>query len=130
MAWCVARTSNTSGSMDPMVYDKVLVNEGNAWNPDNNTLVIPYTGYYLMHYGVGTEAGVMVSQYLYSSEDEDRINRLLRDKMAPSAGTDCLGKTIIRRFEDGSGLKISTDSDIVSFDLMQTTFMGLLIYLG
>ena len=126
VAWCVARTSNILDPMDPMVYDKVMVNEGSAWNPDNNTVVIPYTGYYLIHYGVGTETAVMVSQYLYSFED--RVNRLVRDWMGYS-GTDCLGKTIIRRFEAGTVLRIKTaSSSTISSDLMQTTFMGLLIH--
>ena len=128
VAWCVARTSNILGPMDPMVYDKVLVNEGSAWNPDNNTVVIPYTGYYLIHYGVGTETAVMVSQYLYSFEDT--VNRLVRDWVGYS-GTDCLGKTIIRRFEAGTVLRINTTSSTtVSSDLMQTTFMGLLVHVG
>ena len=110
-----------------MVYDKVLVNEGNVWNPDTNKVVIPYTGYYLVHYGGGGPGGITVSHYLYSSQDS--VTRLLRSKTGQT-GTDSLGKTIIRRFEAGSVLMIGTAFNTYSSDLMQTTFMGLLIQKG
>ena len=66
VAWCVARTSNST-SMNPLVYNRILVNERNAWNPDTNTVTIPYTGYYLIHYGAGVPAGTRVYHRLYSS---------------------------------------------------------------
>ena len=110
-----------------MVYDKVLVNEGNAWKPDSNTVVIPYTGYYLVHYGDGNPDGPTVSYYLYSSGE--KVTRLLR-RSRNQSGIDCVGKTVIVRFEAGSVLKISSMSNTYSSDLMQTTFMGFLIQEG
>ena len=124
VAWCVARTSN-SGSMNPLVYNRILVNEGNAWNPDTNTVTIPYTGYYLVHYGAGAPAGTRVQHYLYSSEKT--VTNLLRWSHAHN-GVDTLSKTIIRKFAAGRVLKIKTDFDTYSNAQMQTIFMGLLLY--
>ena len=126
VAWCVARTSNST-SMDPLVYNRILVNEGNAWNPDTNTVTIPYTGYYLIHYGGGAPARTRVQHYLYSSEMT--VTNLLRWSHAHN-GVDTLSKTIIRKFAAGRVLKIKTDFDTFSNCQMQTIFMGLLLYKG
>ena len=113
--------------MDPLAYDRVLVNEGNAWKPDTSSVLIPHTGYYLVHFGVGNPSGEMVSQYLYSGEDEiTRLFRFPRDQN----GSDCFGKTVIVRFEAGSVVKISSITSTFSTDMMHTTFMGLLIQAG
>ena len=124
VAWCVARTSNST-SMNPLVYDRMLVNEGHAWNPSTNTLLIPYTGYYLIHYGMGVPAGTGVTQYLYSSGNT--ITTLRRYSQVHN-GVDTLSKTIIRKFTAGDVLKISTDYNTFSNVQMQTTFIGLLLY--
>ena len=125
VAWCVARTSSITGVIDPLVYNRILVNEGNAWNPDTNTVTIPYTGYYLIHYGLGVPAGTGVSYYLYSSGT--RVTRLYRGSSVHN-GVDTLSKTLIRRFVAGSVLKIRTDYNTFSNSMMQTTFEGLLLY--
>ena len=126
VAWCVARTSN-SGSMNPLVYNRILVNEGNVWNPDTNTVTIPYTGYYLIHYGAGAPAGTLVNHQLYSTENTVTI--LYRFSRVHN-GVDTLSKTLIRRFVAGSVLKIRTYYNTFSNSMMQTTFEGLLLYEG
>ena len=126
VAWSVARTSN-SGSMNPVVYNRILVNEGNAWNPDTNTVTIPYTGYYLIHYGAGVPAGTYVQHDLYSSGT--RVTILYRGSGVHN-GVDTLSKTLIRRFVAGNVLKIRTYSNTFSNSMMQTTFAGLLLYEG
>ena len=125
MAWCVARTSNSSGSMNPMVYDRILVNEGNAWKPGINKVVIPYTGYYLIHYGVGVPAGTGMYQQLYS--DGNTVTLLYRYSNVHN-GVDTMSKTIVRRFIAGNVLKIYTSGSTFSNTNMHTSFMGLLLY--
>ena len=125
VAWCVARTSNST-SMNPLVYDRMLVNEGHAWNPSTNTLLIPYTGYYLIHYGMGVPAGTLVYQYLYSSSN---IVTVLYRYSSVHNGVDTISKTLIRRFIAGSVLKITSHGNTFSSQ-MQTTFAGLLLYEG
>ena len=112
--------------MNPLVYNRILVNEGNAWNPDTNTVTIPYTGYYLIHYGVGVPAGTYVQHLLYSSGTTVTI-LYSRDV---HNGVDTLSKTVIRRFVAGSVLKIRTYHNTFSNSHIQTTFMGLLLYEG
>ena len=111
--------------MNPLVYNRILVNKGNAWNPATNTVVIPYTGYYLIHYGAGAPAGTQVQHELYSSGT--RVTVLLRNSKVHN-GVDTLSKTIIRRLTGGSVLKIRTVYNTYSNFHIQTTFMGLLLY--
>ena len=109
--------------MYPLVYDRILVNEGNAWNPDTNSVTIPYTGYYLVHYGGGIPNTRMFHE-LYSSESV--VSGLVVNSM--ENGTDNLGKTVILRFTAGSVLDIKTQNNTFSNVQMQTTFMRLLLY--
>ena len=113
--------------MDPLVYNRILVNEGNAWNPDTNTVVIPYTGYYLVHYGGGVGAGTQLWLQLYS--DTTKVTLLYRESTVHN-GVDTMSKSIVRRFTAGNKLKIKTRSNTFSDSNMQTTFMGLLLYEG
>ena len=113
--------------MSPVVYNRILVNEGNAWNPDTNTVVIPYTGYYLINYGGGVPAGTRVRLQLYS--DTTRVTLLYRGSTVHN-GVDTVSKSIVRRFTAGNKLKIRTDYNTFSNINMQTTFMGLLLYEG
>ena len=120
------RTSNSTGDQNPLLYNRVLVNEGNAWNPDTNTVVIPYTGYYLIHYGGGA-AGTEVYLQLYS--DTTTVTLLYRESTVHN-GVDTMSKSIVRRFTAGNKLKIRTFYNTFSDSNMQTTFMGLLLYEG
>ena len=113
--------------MDPLVYNRILVNEGNAWKPHNNTVVIPYTGYYLVHYGGGVPAGTFVRLQLYS--DTTKVTLLYRDSRVHN-GVDTMSKSIVRRFTAGNKLNIETWWNTFSDSNMQTTFMGLLLYEG
>ena len=113
--------------MDPVVYDRILLNEGNAWKPDSNTVVIPYTGYYLVHFGGGVSASQHVQQYLYSSGT--KVTTLYQHNTVHN-GIDTLSKTVVRRFSAGKVLKIKTDYSTFSNGQMQTAFIGLLLYKG
>ena len=108
-----------------MVYDRILVNEGNAWKPGINKVVIPYTGYYLIHYGMGVPAGTSVYQRLYS--DGNTVTLLYRHSTVHN-GVDTMSKTIVRRFTAGNVLHIYTSSSTFSNTNMHTTFMGLLLH--
>ena len=113
--------------MNPLGYDTILVNEGKAWIADINVVVIPYTGYYLVHFGAGVPAGARFHQVLYSS---GTIVTTLSKYTKNRNGVDSLGKTVIRRFMAGSVLKISNGYNIFSNAQKQATFMGLLLYEG
>ena len=113
--------------MNPLVYNRILVNEGNAWKAQNNTVVIPYTGYYLIHYGGGVPAWTQVWLELYS--DTTAVTLLYRRSTVHN-GEDTVSKSIVRRFTAGNKLKIRTGYNTFSNINMQTTFMGLLLYEG
>ena len=109
--------------MSPVVFDKVLVNEGDVWNPATNKVKIPYTGYYLVHFGGGLPAATQMLHYMWT---EDPISGLVVDKT--HSGIDTVGVTKIRRFVAGEELMTSTYKKLYSDALMQTTFMGILLY--
>ena len=111
--------------MNPLVYNRILVNEGNAWNPDTNTVTIPYTGYYLIHYGVGVPARIKAWHELYLGGT--LITALDRQSKVHN-GVDTIGKSIVRRFRAGNVLKLVTRHNTFSNANMQTAFMGLLLY--
>ena len=113
--------------MFPLVYNRILVNEGNAWKAQNNTVVIPYTGYYLIHYGGGVPAGTWVYLQLYS--DTTKVTLLYRGSTVHN-DVDTMSKRIVRRLTAGNKLKIRTGYNTFSNINMQTTFMGLLLYEG
>ena len=107
-----------------MVYNRILVNEGNVWNPDTNTVTIPYTGFYLIHYGAGVPARTKAYHDLFSGET--RVTAL--ERVSLHNGVDTIGKSIVRRFRAGNVLKIVTGYNTFSNANMQTAFMGLLLY--
>ena len=127
VAWCVARTSSSTGHSYPLTYDRVLVNEGNAFNPDTSKVVIPYTGYYLVHFGGGVAAGTRAWHALYS--DGTLLTLLYRGSRVHN-GIDTISKTVVRRFAGGTVVKVRSWYDTFSNSHMQTTFMGMLLYQG
>ena len=111
--------------MSTLVYDRVLVNVGDAWQTSTNNAVIPQTGYYLIHFGGGAPAYTRLQHNFYSSGNT--VSVLYRYSTIHN-GVDTLGKTLIRRFEAGNVLRISTSYSTFSTSQIQTTFMGLLLY--
>ena len=109
----------------PIVFDKVLVNEGNAWNTSTNKVVIPQTGYYMVHFSAGIPARTRLWHWLDSSLNP--LTLIFRDSEEHD-GIDTLGKTIFRNFKAGDSLWITNSYNTFSNAQMQTTFMGLLLY--
>ena len=88
-------------------------------------MTIPYTGYYLIHYGAGVPARIKAWHDLYLGGT--RITALERVSQVHN-GVDTIGKSIVRRFRAGNVLKIVTGYNTFSNANMQTAFMGLLLY--
>ena len=128
VVWCVARKTNSTGQLNPLDYEEVLVNEGNAWNISSNTVVIPHTGYYLVHFAVGIPANTIAVYNLYVGGSE-MITSLYRGRTEHN-GTDTIGKTILRKFRADDVLHVKTNYNTFSDSRLLTNFMGLLLYEG
>ena len=109
-------------------FETVLVNVGNAWNSSANTVTIPHSGYYLIHFSTGLQPGHGTWYHIKSGNIQDHV---VRDSTVHN-GIDMMTKSEIKFYEGGTVLHMRNDkvapSSIYSDVRMQTTFSGLLIF--
>ena len=108
-------------------FDKVLLNEGNAFNTHTGTFHCPRSGIYLFHFSIESEhAGVMVAKLVI-----DGNNQL--DGVADGGGFDMTSTTAIVRVTAGQSVWVATYqvNDRTLFDtnnFRYTSFSGVLLY--
>ena len=128
VAWPVARTSNFVGPTQLVPFETVLVNVGNAWNSSANTVIIPHSGYYLIHFSTGLQPG---HGTWYHLDSENPNNFIVRDSTVHN-GIDTMAKSDIKFYRAGTVVYIANSktapSSIYSDARMQITFSGLLIF--
>ena len=124
VAWSVARTTSSSTSMNPVTFDRVLVNLGNAWNPSTNTVTIPRTGYYFLHVGGGVHSGVSI--YIYLLVNNSQQFRM-RYSSTNHNGVDTMNKSGILHLSSGDQVKITSSTGFYSDGGLQTIFIGFLL---
>ena len=126
VAWSVARTTSSSSRMDPVTYNRVLVNLGNAWNPSTNTVTIPRTGYYFLHLGGGVRPGLSIYIYPYVNNS---MQFSLMHWSSNQNGVDTMSRSGILHLSSGNQVKISCGSNgFYSDGGLQTIFIGFLLY--
>ena len=126
VAWSVARTTSSSGSMYPVRYDRVLVNLGNSWNPSSNTVTIPRTGYYLLHIGHG---GGLYRRFSYLSLHVNNVREFsLRHLSTNHNGVDTMSRSGILHLSSGDQVNTRCDHGLYSDRGLQSIFIGLLLY--
>ena len=125
-AWSVARTTSYTSHMNPVTFDRVLVNLGNDWNPSTNTVTIPRTGYYFLH--MGGAAGPTATAYLYLNVN-NRMQFGLMHWSYNQNGVDTMSRSGILHLSSGDQVKITCDySGFYSDAGLQTIFIGFLLY--
>ena len=126
VAWSVARTTSSTTSMNPVTYNRVLVNLGNAWNPSTNTVTIPRTGYYYLHIGAGVRTGT--GSFIYLDVNGIQQFRLAHWSTSHN-GVDTMSRSGILHLSSGGLVKIRCSSSGFYSDRgLQTIFMGFLLY--
>ena len=126
VAWSVARTTGSTTSMNPMTYDRVLVNLGNAWNPSTNIITIPRTGYYFLNIGGGVRPSVYTHIYLYVNNVRQFS---LMHYSSNQNGVDTMSRSGILHLSLGDQVKvICPSSGFYSDGGLQTIFIGFLLY--
>ena len=125
VAWSVAHNTSSTLRMNPVRYNRVLVNLGNAWNPSTNTVTIPRTGYYFLHIGAGVRRGVALSISLYVNNSEQFRMRYSRNYRN---GVDTTSRSGILHLSSVDQVKIVCDnSGFYSDRGLQTIFIGFLL---
>ena len=125
VAWSVARTTSYTTSMNPVTYNRVLVNLGNAWNPSTNTVTIPRTGYYFLHIGGGVRPSTYTYIYLHVNNS---IQFGLMHYSSNQNGVDTMSRPGILHLSSGNQVKITTNTGFYSDRGLQTIFIGFLLY--
>ena len=67
----MARSTDWSNSLalDPVTFDRVVVNQGNGWGAEvSNYFTVPVTGYYLVTLSVGAMPEKRVDFRLYKND--------------------------------------------------------------
>ena len=126
VAWSVARTTGSTSTMNPVTFNRVLVNLGNAWNPSTNTVTIPRTGYYFLHIGGGVRPSTYTYIYLYVNNS---MQVGLMHYSTNQNGVDTMSRSGILHLSSGAQVKITCDSSgFYSDGGVQTIFIGFLLY--
>ena len=71
VAWFVARSGNWDDSLalDPVPFDRVVVNEGSGWGADvSNYYTIPVTGFYMIMLSAGAQSQKRIEVRLYQND--------------------------------------------------------------
>ena len=59
---------SSSGALDPVTFDRVVVNEGNGWGAEiSDYYTVPVTGFYLVVLSVGAEDEKRVDVRLFQN---------------------------------------------------------------
>ena len=128
VAWSVARTTSSSTRMDPVTFDRVLVNLGNAWNPSTNTVTIPRTGYYFLHIGGGVRP--RTANYIYLLVNSSTQFMVMRGfSLNNQNGVDTMSRSGILQLSSGDQVKVTCySSGFYSDTGLQAIFLGFLLY--
>ena len=56
VVWSVHRTTNATGSLEPVSFDYIMTNIGGGWNSINHEFVAPINGIYYLHLNAASQA--------------------------------------------------------------------------
>ncbi len=96
--WSVGRTlGNVLGAIDPVVYDKVFVNQGNAWKPVSNSVVISTQGTYAVDLTAYMCGGNSYSVCSGTGDNDVQVlvntNIIIELKIEASSWADCITRS-------------------------------------
>ena len=130
--WSVARSSpNTSGTQNPLPFDTIFINTGNAWNDTLNKVVINTSGTYFVHADLGTcTNGGSVMEIWKNNQIAFRIQSPLKYSGGPGQ---VRSHAALLELSDGDELFAAVASTppacIFGGAYFQTAFYGLLLAL-
>ena len=127
VAWSVTCTTSFSGTVDPVQFPVVLVNEGNAWQATSHTVIIPRQGFYFLHIGGGINSNRDLILYIVVNGVAHVIG-VSRD-IPSSNGIDMTSSGGILHLNTGDVLKIRSvrTGGAYSDQMKQTVFIGFLL---
>ena len=133
VAWFSYRTepwqASHGTSFNPITFDSVSINEGDAYNTSSHTVVLPYSGVYFVHVSVGvvTERKMWI-QIRHNGVNIGSVARL--DDQQP--WEDVVSRGVMFEGEEGDTVHLWADAcpTCALFSTptgKETTFMGMLI---
>ena len=126
VAWSVARSTSFSTRMNPITFDRVLVNVGDIWNPSTNTATIRRSGFYFLHLGSGIHRGIDSHHYV----TVNNVNQFAADLHSSNHnGVITVSRSGILHLVSGAVVKTTTDTPgLYSDSGLQVMFIGFLLY--
>ena len=133
VAWFSYRTepwqASHGPSFNPITFDSVSINEGDAYNTSSHTVVLPYSGVYFVHVSVGvvTERKMWI-QIRHNGVNIGSVARL--DDQQP--WEDVVSRGVMFEGEEGDTVHLWADAcpTCALFSTptgKETTFMGMLV---
>ena len=111
--------------MDPVTYNLVLVNLGNAWNPSTSRVTTASAGYYFIHFSGAAHPGANLYMYFrVGSSYHFAIPRFGNNQN----GVDTMSRSGILYLSSGQVGRITSDQGSYSDNGLQTIFIGFLLY--
>ena len=126
VAWSVTRTTSFTGSVTPVQFPVVLVNEGNAWQTTSHTVIIPIQGYYFLHIGGGIHTGSNMRLNIFVNG----VRTITTNRSSASSnGIDMTSRGGILHLNTGTELRIACTlaGGAYSDQMKQTIFIGFLL---
>jgi len=126
-----AAFTNESAAADPLLYDTILTNEGNAYN--NGVFAPQVAGYYYISYSAGvdtTTTQTSIDFVLTASGSSCDATGTFRSTLSRShvnyEGIDTVSRGILMYLNTGCSVSMSSVNPFFSSDNLETSFSGFL----
>ena len=125
--WSVHKTTSATGPTDPLPFEYVMANEGNAWNSVGQQLCVPASGIYYLHLNAAVAARQMVNMQLL-------VNGVplmdIRRDTTHHSGTETRGRALMNHLNQGDKMTVIllNGTSVYSDQYLQTSFSGFLLY--
>ena len=122
VVFSVARNSSLSNTMNPVPFNKILVNDYSHYDVSSNKFTTPSSGIYFFTFSVGVEAFMPVKLVLYVNDVP--FTSIIRESTSHN-GTDVIGRSIMMLLEMSDTVHVAKeDSENWYSDQLKTSFTG------
>lgn len=125
--WSVHKTTSSTGPRDPLPFEYVMLNEGQAWSVDSSNVCVPVTGVYYLHVNAASQAYTKLNVQLLVNGSP--LFDIRRDTNHYN-GQDTRGRAFIKDLQQGDivSIRIMSGTAIYSNANMLSSFTGFLLY--
>ena len=128
VAWSVTKLHSKSAKIeDPVIFERVDINEGNSWNSSSNIAVIPQGGWYYLHLDVASCSNSSIRLEVNVNDNPVFAAQFLA---ITSYAVQSRGQSAILKLSTGDTLKVSPPLKVKTICLHGksfTAFYGMLL---